>query len=298
MNQKGIWLAVGAYAIWGIFPLYWKLLHHVPAIQLLAHRIVWSFACLLLVIVFKNRLIAFLKSIQSWRIIGMYFVAALMIGINWLIYVWAVNAGHIVETSLGYFINPLLSVLMGVLFLKERLRFWQKVSLALTAAAVLFLTIAYGALPWIALTLASSFAAYGLIKKIAPLKPFDGLLLETLILLIPAIVLMWRSELTSDGAFLHSNLITTALLIGAGVVTTIPLLMFASAAQRIPLSMVGILQYIAPTLQFIVGVAVYREPFSTHQLIGYSIVWGALLIFCIEGYAMYRRRQVNDEQRA
>ena len=214
----------------------------------------------------------------------------MLLTINWLTYVWAVNAGFIVETSLGYFINPLLSVLMGVIFLREHLRPWQWVPIGLAAAGVLYLTFAYGALPWIALTLAFSFGIYGLVKKTAPLGSLYGLTLETGILFIPAVGFLVYLQTVRQGAFLNSNPVTDLLLAGAGLVTTIPLLMFASAAQRIPLSLVGVLQYIAPTLQFLIGVLIYKEPFDQSHLIGFGIVWLALIIFWGEGFLARRAR--------
>ncbi|PIX47884.1 MAG: EamA family transporter RarD, partial [Anaerolineae bacterium CG_4_8_14_3_um_filter_59_70] len=185
--NKGIWYAVGAYAVWGLFPIYWKWLHQVPALQLLSHRIGWSFFLLLAVILATRQWQAFRAAALNRRVLRIYLIAAVLIGVNWLTYVWAVNAGFIVETSLGYFINPLLSVLMGVLFLRERLRAWQWVPIGMATAGVLYLTFAYGALPWIALTLAFSFGLYGLIKKVAPLSSLYGLTLETGILFLPAL---------------------------------------------------------------------------------------------------------------
>ena len=240
--KKGFWYAIGAYASWGILPIYWKLLHHVPAFQLLSHRIVWSFFALIIVIVVTSRLKEFQSAALNPRILRTYFSAAVLLAINWLTYVWAVNSGHIVETSLGYFINPLLSVLLGVIFLREHLRLLQWIPIGLAAFGVLYLTIAYGSLPWIALTLAFSFAFYGLVKKIAPLGSLYGLTLETGILVIPAICFLFYSDIAGTGAFMHAGTLSDSLLVGAGIVTTIPLLMFASAAQRIPLSLVGILQ--------------------------------------------------------
>jgi chloramphenicol-sensitive protein RarD len=286
--NKGIWYAVGAYALWGILPLYWKLLHIVPALQLISHRIVWSFIALLIVIVITSRWKEFQSIIRNPRILSIYLAAALLIGINWLTYVWAVNSGHIIETSLGYFINPLLCVLLGVIFLHEHLRALQWIPIGLAAAGVLYLTYVYGALPWIALTLAFSFALYGLVKKIAPLGSLYGLTLETGILILPAFCYLLYSDTIGVGAFLHTDTISDVLLMGAGVVTTIPLLMFASAAQRIPLSLVGILQYISPTLALLIGIFIYQEQFTYIHFIGYGMVWLALLLYGIERYVAHR----------
>ncbi|MGD1044501.1 MAG: EamA family transporter RarD [Bacteroidota bacterium] len=291
--NKGMRYAIGAYISWGVLPIYWKWLHHVPALQLISHRILWSFLALIVVILLTHRWKEFQHAVFAPRVLRLYSSAALLIGINWLTYVWAVNAGHIVETSLGYFINPLLSVLMGVIFLHEHLRPRQWIPLGLAAAGVLYLTFAYGSLPWIALTLAVSFGVYGLVKKIAPLGSLYGLTLETGILLIPAVCYLLYSDTNGSGAFLHTGTSSDFLMIGAGLVTTIPLLMFASAAQRISLSLVGILQYISPALGFLVGVIIYKEPFTHIQFIGYGIIWVALILFAAEGYLAYRAKPVT-----
>ncbi len=283
MNRKGILQGVAAYALWGFFPIYWKLLHDVPALQLLGHRIGWSFL-LLLAVMWVTRQWADFRSTLNPRVFRIYSVAAILIGVNWLIYVWSVNAGFIVETSLGYFINPLLSVLMGVFFLRERLRAMQWLPVVLAAIGVTYLTIAYGRLPWIALSLAFSFGFYGLVKKLAPLGSLYGLTLETGILFLPALAYLGWAEADNTGAFLHSSVTANLLMIGAGVVTTIPLLLFASAARQIPLSTIGILQYLAPTIQFLIGVFIFKEEFDHSRLIGFGIVWLALIIFWVENY--------------
>lgn len=285
--NKGILNGVIAYALWGFFPVYWKLLHDVPAPQLLGHRIGWSFLLLVAVILITRQWSNFRSAVNA-RVLRIYFIAAILIGINWLLYVWAVNAGFIVETSLGYFINPLLSVLMGVLFLRERLRAAQWIPVILAAIGVAYLTIVYGRLPWIALSLAFSFGFYGLTKKLAPLGSLYGLTLETGILFLPAVIYLGITQANGTGAFLHSGVTADLLMIGAGVVTTIPLLLFASAAKQIPLSMIGILQYLAPTIQLLIGVFVYKESFDHTRLIGFGIVWLALAVFWMENYLSKR----------
>jgi chloramphenicol-sensitive protein RarD len=285
--KKGILYGIGAYIAWGFFPIYWKFLHHVPAIQLIGHRIIWSFLLLILFILFTKQWDEIRKTINA-RVLRIYTLAALLIGVNWFLYVWAVNANFIVETSLGYFINPLLSVLMGVIFLKERLRLAQWIPVILAALGVAYLTFVYGRLPYISLTLAFSFGLYGLVKKLSPLGSLYGLTIETGILFIPALGYLLFVETNSTAAFLHTGLTSDLLMIGAGFVTTIPLLMFASAARSIPLWVVGLLQYIAPTIQFMIGVFIYKEPFSQHQLIGFGIVWAALIFFLVENYLASR----------
>ena len=285
--KKGILYGIGAYLAWGFFPIYWKFLHHVPAIQLIGHRIIWSCLLLLIFIIASKQWGEFRKTINI-KVLRIYTIAAILIGINWLVYVWAVNANFIVETSLGYFINPLLSVLMGVIFLKERLRLAQWIPVVLAAIGVTYLTFIYGRLPYIALTLAFSFGLYGLVKKLSPLGSLYGLTIETAILFVPALIYLIAMEANSTAAFLHTGISSDLLMIGAGVVTTIPLLMFASAAKSIPLWVVGLLQYIAPTIQFLLGVFLYKEPFSQHQLIGFGIVWAALIFFVVENYLANR----------
>lgn len=291
--RKGTWYAIGTYTAWGLLPIYWKWLQHVPAPQLLGHRILWSFLCLVVVIGLSRRWQEFRALALDRRALRTYAVAAVLIGINWLTYVWAVNAGFLVEISLGYFINPLLSVALGVVFFREKLRSWQWVAVGLAAAGVLYLTFVYGALPWIGLTLALSFGFYGLIKKTAPLGSLYGLTMETGILFLPVLGYLVVSAAQGQGAFLHAGAMSDLLLIGAGPVTTIPLLLFASAAQRIPLSLIGILQYIAPTLQFLLGVLVYGEPFPHTRLVGFAVVWTALVIFAVESAVARRSRRAT-----
>lgn len=290
--NTGILAAIGAYVSWGLLPIYWKLLGHVPTTQLLSHRIVWSFAVLAVFLGLTKRFTK-LRGDLSPTVWGSYVLASLLIGVNWFIYVWSVNAGYIVEASLGYFINPLLSVLLGVFFMRERLRRLQWAPLGLAAAGVIYLTVQYGRLPWIALTLAVTFSLYGLVKKKAPLGAFEGLTLETGLLLPPALVWLGWNEYMGAGAFLHAGTGSDLLLVGAGVVTTAPLVMFAAAAHRIPLSMIGILQYIAPTIQFLIGVFVYHEPFSRAQFTGFGMVWSAVLLFWLERWKFGRSPRLS-----
>jgi chloramphenicol-sensitive protein RarD len=287
MDKKGILYGIGAYALWGFFPIYWKWLHQVSALQVISHRMGWSFL-LLMAFIFATRQWSEFRRTLNARTFRIYLIAAILIGINWLTYVWAVNANFVVETSLGYFINPLFSMLLGVIFLRERLRLPQWIPVTLAAIGVIYLTVVYGRLPWIALLLAFSFGFYGLVKKLAPLGSLYGLTLETGILFLPAVVYLLVMELNGTGAFIRNGGLITSLLIGAGAVTTIPLLMFASAAQRIPLTMVGVLQYIAPTIQFLLGVFVYHEPFDRAHFIGFTIVWIALIIFWLENFIYHR----------
>jgi chloramphenicol-sensitive protein RarD len=286
--NRGIWNGIAAYALWGLFPIYWKFLHQVPALQVIGHRISWSFVLLIVVVLLTKQWKDFRSTALTSKMLGIYFIAAVLLTINWLVYVWGVNSGFIVETSLGYFINPLLSVLLGVIFLHERLRPAQWIPVGLAAAGVIYLTTVYGRLPWIALALAFSFGFYGFVKKLAPLGSLYGLTLETGIAFPFALIYLTFIESNGTGAFLHEGTLTDILLIGAGAVTTIPLLMFASAAKQIPLTVVGLLQYIAPTLQFLIGVFLYKEPFDRSHLIGFGIVWVALIVFWVENFLAHR----------
>jgi len=286
--NKGIWYGIGAYILWGFFPIYWKFLHPVSALQVIGHRIGWSFIMLAIYIAATKQWQAFRAVAFNPKTIGIYAVASVLLSVNWLIYVWGVNSGFIVETSLGYFINPLLSVLLGVVFLRERLRPLQWIPVGLAAVGVIYLTFVYGHLPWIALSLAVSFGFYGFVKKLSPLGSLYGLTLETGIVFPIALIYLVVVGINGSGAFLHDGTLIDVFLIGAGVVTTIPLLMFASAAKQIPLTIVGLLQYIAPTLQFLIGVFLYKEPFDFSHLIGFAIVWLALIIFVVENYLSNR----------
>ncbi len=284
----GHWQAIGAYVLWGLFPIYWKLLLAVAPIQLLCHRIFWSFLLLFAAILFARQRKSFIAGAMRLRILPWYLLAAALIGVNWFTYVWAVNAGFIIQTSLGYFINPLFSVLIGVIVLRERLRPWQWAPVGLAATGICCLAVTYGSLPWIALTLASTWAVYGLVKKTAPLGSLHGLTLETGILLLPVIAYLIYADFSGHGAFLRREPGTDLLLIGAGAVTTVPLWLFASAVRRVPLTIIGLLQYIAPTLQFLVGILVYKEPFTSAQFLGFGLVWIGLIIFGVENYLFHR----------
>ena len=279
--------------VWGFFPIYWKFLSGISPLQLTCHRIVWSGVVLVILIERSKDWRALSTAIRTPRVLAIYAVAAIVIAVNWLIFVWAVSVEQIVQTSLGYFINPLLSVVLGVVFFRERLRSVQWVSVALAAAGVLYLTIALGAPPWIALSLAASFGTYGLMKKIAPLSAVQGLALETAILFPPAAAYLISAELAGHGAVFHSGLLRDLLMVASGPVTTFPLLLFAAGVRRIPLSLVGMLQYINPTMQALTAVFIYHEPFTRVQLVGFGLVWAALVMFAVEGYVTHRWPQLG-----
>lgn len=292
--RKGVWCAVGAYVLWGLLPLYWKALQPVSAPQILAHRIVWSFAFLALLVVLRKEGVAFVAPGARCRTVLTYLLAACLLTVNWFTYIWSVNAGRIVETSLGYYINPLVSVLLGVVGLRESLRRVQWLSVGLAAVGVLYLTWQYGAFPWIALVLACSFGFYGLIKKTAALTALPGLVLETAMLTAPALGYLMVIESRGTGAFGHTSWSTSLLLAFTGVVTALPLLLFASAARQVNLSTLGLLQYISPTCGLVLGVWLYHEPFPRPRLLGFGIIWLALLIYWLEGAWTLRANRSVD----
>lgn len=286
--KRGVWYALAAYVVWGLLPIYWKSLHGVPALSLISHRIIWSCVLLAAVLVATRQLTAFRKAAFAPRVLAVYSAAAVLIGINWLTYIWAVNAGFVLQTSLGYFINPLISVVLGVVLLRERLRPAQWAAVGIAGAGVVYLTVSAGSWPWIAMTLAITFALYGLVKKLAPLGSVQGLALETGLLFAPALgyLLVAGAGPVTSGS---SGLWTGTLLVGTGVATTVPLLLFASATRRIPLLWIGVLQYIAPTIQFLLGVFLFHEPVTAQMLAGYGLVWLALGVFGVEGVHEHRK---------
>jgi chloramphenicol-sensitive protein RarD len=291
--SRGVWYAVGAYLAWGLFPIYWKTLDQAPALELICHRIVWSCLTLYIVVAVRVRWGDIAAAFAKPKIVGIYLIASLLICVNWLVFVWGVNSGYLIETSLGYFINPLLSVLLGVVIFRERLRPLQWASIGLAAGAVLYLTCVYGAVPRIALALAFSFALYGMVKKAAPLSSLYGLTMETSLLLLPAAAyLIWQCA-AGKAAVLHMQPVTVGLLLGSGLVTTLPLLLFTGAAPRIPLAQIGVLQYIAPTLQFLLGAVVYHERFTPARLGGFMLVWISLALFGVEGILHHRTAAIR-----
>jgi len=281
-HRRGLWFGVAGYAIWGIAPVFWKLLDHVPAIELTAHRVVWSVPVLGVAVVLLGRRSHLRRSLQNRRTVMVTALAGMLLIANWGVFVWAITSEHIVEASLGYFINPLLSVALGVVVLGERLRRAQVWAVGLAFVGVAYMTIRLGEFPWISLVLAGSFAVYGLIKKrpeAAP--PLEGLLGEIWLGLVPALVLLIVLGSRGEGAF-AVGAGDTLLLIATGTVTAAPLLFFGAAVQRVPLSTVGLLQYLAPTVQFALGVAVYGETVEADQMIGFVFVWMALIVFSID----------------
>jgi chloramphenicol-sensitive protein RarD len=281
--NKGIFYAAGAFVLWGLLPIFWKALHHVPALEILAHRMVWSLMFVLVLLAVQGHWRWLGAVFRNGRVLLTFMTTALLLSVNWFIYIWGVNAGYIVETSLGYFINPLVNVLLGTLFLKERLRLWQGVAIGVAVLGVLYLTLRYGSPPWIALTLAGSFGVYGLLRKTAALNSLEGLTLETLLFFPPALAYLLYAEFMGQAAFVHADTTTNLLLVIAGIATALPLLLFAAAARRVTLTLMGVLQYIAPTMQLLLGVLLYGESLTSDRLIGFCLIWLALLIYTLEG---------------
>jgi len=286
--QSGIAYAALAYTLWGLFPLYFSHLAAVPATEVVAHRVVWSLAFVLLLLAWRRQWRWVAEVLRQPKVLGAFAISALLLSCNWLTYIWAVNHGHVVDSSLGYFITPLVNVALGYTVLHERPRRLQWAALALATLGVVWLTIAVGQLPWIALVLAASFGAYGLLRKIAVLGALEGLTLETLLLAVPAaaaLLLWWGNTPTS---FPLADTKTTLLLIGIGPLTAVPLLLFAAGARRISMTTLGLLQYIGPTIQFGLGVWLFGEPFGGSRLIGFALIWAALLLYSADGL---RRRE-------
>jgi len=287
--KKGILASVSAYILWGFFPIYFKILHPVSPLEILCHRMVWSLVFLSGVLTFSRQWGWLRPALKNRRTVLIYSGAALLLALNWFTYIWAVNAGFIIESSLGYFINPLVSILLGVFILREKLRPVQWIPVGIAALGVSYLTWLYGRLPWIALVLACTFGLYGLFKKISPLPSLNGLSLETGLLFFPALGYLIYLEVLGKAGFGHLGVGMSVLLALSGVITAIPLLLFATGARSIPLVLVGLLQYIAPTLQLLIGVLIYHESFSSHQFIGFGMIWLALAFYTLESFINSRR---------
>jgi chloramphenicol-sensitive protein RarD len=285
LMRTGLWLGVGAYGLWGLFPLFFKQLQHVGSLQVVLHRMVWSmlFVAAVLLVLRRWQWLAGLR--QRPKVVGVFATSAVLLACNWLTYIWAVNNGHVLQASLGYFILPLVNVALGFAVLHERPRPQQWLAVALAATAVCWLTWLGGAVPWIALALAVSFALYGLIRKLAPMGALEGMALETF-LLAPFALLALSWDLTAQ-ADLDSH--TWLLLALCGPVTAIPLLLFSAAARRLPLSTMGMLQYLTPSILLGLGTLLYGEPLTWHKLAGFGLIWLALLVYAHDGWRAARR---------
>ncbi|MGO4886865.1 EamA family transporter RarD [Anaerobacillus sp. MEB173] len=284
-QKNGIISALSAYILWGVLPLYWKLMESIPPGEVLAHRIIWSLGLLAIILFSTRKLSSFYQEFHRLLVqpksLMILLLTSIVISINWFIYIWAVNNDHIIETSLGYYINPLVNVLLGILFLKEKLSFWQMVSVFLAFIGVLILTVQFGSIPWPSLILAITFGIYGLLKKVTNLGSISGLTAETLLIMPIAAIYITYIQLNGHSSFGFESISASVLLIGGGVATAIPLLLFATGAKKIPLWMIGFLQYIAPTITLFIGVFLYHEPFTKVHLITFMFIWSALIIFTL-----------------
>lgn len=295
LDRRGLLTATIAFVLWGLMPLYWHLLKAVPSLQIVFHRVVWSTLLVVGWLLWRYGRGWLRETLALPRARWMLALSGTFIAFNWGMYIWAVNAGHVVETSLGYFINPLLNVVIGVLVLRERLNRVQWVAIAIATAGVLWLTFHYGSFPWIALTLAGSFGLYGLIRKVVAVPPIRGLGVESLYLFLPALALMLWGETHGQGGFIAAHdaggwgVGAGVLLVLGGALTAIPLIAYADAVRRIPFSVVGLMQYIAPTLQLLIGVLVFGEPFGRERAIGFALIWIALALYAGDGWRRSRR---------
>jgi chloramphenicol-sensitive protein RarD len=288
-SRRGFFLGVAAYSIWGLFPLYWPLLEPAGAVEILAHRIVWSLVTMGVLVLVAGRTATFRRVVADRRVALLLALAAVLITVNWATYIWGVNNGHVVETALGYFINPLVTVLLGVLVLGERLRPWQWTAMGIAGLAVVALTIDYGRLPWVALILAFSFGSYGLCKKQAGAPAVESITFETMV--IGPLALAYVVWLSAHG---HSNFTShgpghTTLFVTTGIVTAVPLICFGGAAIRVPMVTLGLLQYLTPILQFLLGIVYFHEDMPAGRWVGFGLVWVALVIFTVDSLRHRRR---------
>lgn len=288
-DRSGLVMGTSAYLLWGLFPLYWPLLAPATAVEALAHRFVWSLAFVAVALTVTRRWARFRAIWADRRRVTLLAVAGAVIAVNWGTFIWGVTSGHVIETSLGYFINPLVTVMLGIFVLGESLRPWHWVAVATGAVAVTILALDYGRLPWIALILAGSFATYGFLKKRAGLGSLESLGAETLLMTPFALTLLLGLEVAGTGNFGHAGVANALLLAGTGVVTAIPLLLFGGAATRLSLTTLGLLQYLGPGLQFVFGLTVFHESMTGPRWIGFLLVWLALAIFTVDG-VRHRRR--------
>ena len=297
LDARGLWVAVAAFVVWGLMPLYWHLLKAVPSLQIVLHRALWCAVLVALWLTWKHGR-GWLRGVLAQpRLAAMLATSGTLIAFNWGLYVWAVNSGHVVEVGLGYFINPLLNVVIGVLFLRERLSPPQWIAVALAAAGILWLTFNYGSFPWIAIGLAVSFALYGLIRKFAAVEAVRGLGVENFFMFFPALAALLWLEWRGDGGFfsLQWGAWVEVLLVMGGALTAVPLIFFAYAVRRVPLTVVGVLQYIGPTLQLLLGVFFFGEAFGRDRAIGFAFIWAGLIVFAVDGFLAARRRIVAQQ---
>lgn len=287
-SRAGLFLGLGAYFLWGFLPLYFKLLANLLPTEIVAHRILWSLVFLAVLATVWKRWGTIREALRAPRVMAMLLATSVLIAGNWLVYIWAVLNGHVLEGSLGYYLNPLVNVLLGVVLLKEKLSRAQIFAVGLASAGVAVLAVGAGSGLWISLTLACTFAAYGFIRKVAPVDSLEGLSIETALLAPVALAWLFWLEHEGSGA-MPMDLATTLLVMGAGLVTAVPLLLFAAAAKRLPYSTLGFLQYVAPTIQFLLAVSLFGEKLTTAHIICFGAIWSALVIFAVDGIRSGRR---------
>ena len=287
----GVIYAGAAFLIWGLAAVYWKELRSVPPLEIIAHRVAWSFIFLLPLIVLQRQWAEFVAILQNLKMLLILLTSAILVAANWLLYVWAVNNNHLLQASLGYYINPLVNVVLGMVFLRERLRPPQILAVMLAASGVIYLTVQYGAFPWIAICLAMSFGLYGLIRKVAPVSPLVGLAVETLLISLPAIGYLIYLDYQGTGSIFRGSLNLDLLLMGCAPLTAIPLLFFTAGAKRLYLSTIGLMQYIGPSGMFLLAVFYYHEPFSTAQVWTFVMIWAALAIYSTDSVIYFRRER-------
>lgn len=285
----GAGAALAAFSLWGVFPLYFKMVSHIPAFEVLAHRILWTVVLLGLIIMIRRRSGRVRAVINDKKLLATLLVSSMLVSLNWLIFIWAVAHNMVLETSLGYFINPLVSVALGMIFLKEKLRFWQWLAVALSVLGVVNLVGQVGSVPWVALGVAISFGLYGLIRKIVVVDAFTGLFMETTLILPPILIYLFYVGAQGTGAFGLADLKLDGLLMLAGVMTATPLVLFAFAAKRLRLGTLGFFQYIAPSAHFVIAVYMFDEPFGDAHKITFGVIWLALVIYTLDGIAARRR---------
>ncbi len=293
---SGFMAALASFFVWGLLPLYWKALKSVDSMEILCHRILWSLVFIAIILTVKRRWSETFAPLRSPKSLGILALSSLMIGANWLLYIWAVNSDHVLETSLGYYINPLVSMLLGVAFFRERPNRLQWVAIGLAALGVANSIISYGELPWISLTLAVSFAFYGLLRKIAAVESLPGLFLETMVLTPVALYYLLHLQSTNASAFLVGNTNIDMLLLGAGAVTALPLIGFAYGARRLQLTTLGVLQYTAPSIAFLLGVFVFREPFGPSHLLTFAFIWSGLAVYTVDSARTFRKQHRITKQ--
>ncbi len=285
----GLAAGLAAFLIWGLSPVYWKQILHVSAFEVILHRIVWSFFFLLPIIILRGRWQELISTMMNPKALAILLGTALCVSTNWFVYIWAINNNHLLQASLGYYINPLMNVLLGMVFLKERFRRLQILALVIATGSVLYLTFYFGQFPWISLTLAFSFGFYGLIRKVVNIGSLVGLTVETMLLSVPAGIYLVVIYSNRTGAFLLTNVQTDLFLLGTSAATAVPLLFFTISARRLKLSTVGFIQYVGPTCMFLLGIFVYHEQFATAQVVTFILIWIALALYSVDSILFYRK---------